>query len=230
VKNYGDERQSAWCVHCGTTTKGSRDHIPSKAFLDRPYPPNLPTLDICTGCNRSFSHDEEYTACFLECVVCGTTEPGKLERQKIAKALQANPQLRKRIAQSENPQLDLFEQLQIWEPEWNRISNVLLKNARGHVLYELNEPAPREQPDHAFVAPLHSLRDQQRNHFEKMPEINVWPEVGSRAFQRIATGEGLENGWVIVQPRRYRYQATAGGWLMIKLVVREYLAAEFIWL
>lgn len=85
--NYGDQRLQSYCVHCGGSTE-TRDHAPSKVFLDEPYPANLPVLPSCAECNEGFSLDEEYTACFLECVLCGSTIPELLRRKKVKRILE----------------------------------------------------------------------------------------------------------------------------------------------
>jgi hypothetical protein len=47
------------CVYCGrqATTK---DHVVPRCLLEKPYPPNLPTVPSCRACNQSYSKDEEY--------------------------------------------------------------------------------------------------------------------------------------------------------------------------
>lgn len=61
LKNFGDERNTGFCVHC----RGPAEyHAPSKVFLDAPYPENLPVHESCLRCNVGFSQDEEYLACF----------------------------------------------------------------------------------------------------------------------------------------------------------------------
>jgi hypothetical protein len=47
------------CVYCGrpATTK---DHVIPRCLLERPYPPNIPTVPSCRTCNEGYSADEEY--------------------------------------------------------------------------------------------------------------------------------------------------------------------------
>ncbi|MDL2259727.1 hypothetical protein LJB99_02475 [Deltaproteobacteria bacterium OttesenSCG-928-K17] len=77
------------CVYCGVSPE-TREHIPPKIFLDRPHPVDLPVVPACFNCNNQKSSDEEYLSCLLECIVCGTTEIDKLEREKI-KVIIAQP-------------------------------------------------------------------------------------------------------------------------------------------
>lgn len=78
ITNFGDERQTFNCAFCGGETE-SRDHVPSKVFLDKPYPEQLPVVPSCNDCNNGFSIDEEYLACLLESVKAGTTETNKIK-------------------------------------------------------------------------------------------------------------------------------------------------------
>lgn len=65
-----DERHTGMCVYCGSPPD-TRDHVPSKVLLDEPYPPELPVVGACEKCSSSFSLDEQYLACFLDCVIHG---------------------------------------------------------------------------------------------------------------------------------------------------------------
>ena len=76
--------------------------------------------------------------------------------------------------------------------------------------------------------PLTSLDNEQRSNFEDVG-MNVWPEVGSRMMTRYATGQDMENGWVIVQKGIYRYAVFQAGTMMVRSVIRNYLATEVYW-
>lgn len=69
IEEFVDERQKAWCVHCGSVLAQSevnRDHVPSKTLLDRPLPAHVPQVEVCAACNNGFSKDEEYLSVFPE--------------------------------------------------------------------------------------------------------------------------------------------------------------------
>src|SRR5690242_14029536 len=70
-KMYIDERHLAFCAFCGDAP-GTRDHVPPRVFLDKPYPDNVPVVGSCFECNNGASLDEEYVACLLEAAVCNT--------------------------------------------------------------------------------------------------------------------------------------------------------------
>lgn len=196
--------------------------------MDLPHPDHMPSLPSCGKCNNGFSGDEEYLACFIECVICGTSEPEKLSRDKIKRALSRNGSLRERIERGRRQSETVGGgMIQVWQPEDERVRRVILKLPRCHAAYELNEPRLKE-PDHVLVIPLVSMSDDQREHFEWAPDINVWPEVGSRAMQRmLIADDAYAGGWIMVQDGRYRFLAVAS--LMVRGVLSEYLAFEVIW-
>lgn len=108
---------------------------------------------------------------------------------------------------------------------------MVLKLARGHALFDLNEPHTEEPSSIAFL-PLMSMTEDDRLDFESEPSsrtLSVWAEVGSRAMQRQAESwpEGTE--WLTVQRGRYRYLASADGRVIIRMVLSEYLACEVVW-
>jgi hypothetical protein len=133
-KLFVDERLRGFCSYCDDLPD-TRDHVPSRVFLDEPFPANLPVVEACRSCNESFSQDEEYIACFIECVLRGTTEPLQIQREKIKKILIERPLLAARIQEScsRNEMGNM-----VWKVEMERVENVILKLARGHLAFELN--------------------------------------------------------------------------------------------
>jgi hypothetical protein len=83
---HGRRLRANACIYRGAQP-GSKDHVPSRVFLDEPYPPGLPTVAACENCNAGFSLDEQYLACFLECVLCGSIDPAQLKRPKVKRVL-----------------------------------------------------------------------------------------------------------------------------------------------
>jgi hypothetical protein len=114
--------------------------------------------------------------------------------------------------------------------EHERVKRVALKLGRGHAAYELAEPI-RNEPTLVRITPIHMLSFDARDHFESPPTPAVWPELGSRAMQRMVVSDEAVFGpdWIQVQSGQYRYLAITGGPVMIRLVVGEYLACEVIW-
>jgi len=58
----------------------------------------------------------------------------------------------------------------------------------------------------------------------------IWPEVGSRMMQRLVTGTDLKaDGWIEVQPGRYRFHASVENGVDVRIVIHEYLACHIQW-
>lgn len=235
IEEFSDERQKAWCIHCGASLAGAFtnwDHVPSKSLFDRPLPMHVPQVEICRDCNSSFSLDEEYFVTFLSCVLAGSTAPEAQSNPKVQRALQRNPALLARIEASRTKgSMPDGEETSVWQPEMDRVHAVTLKNARGHAYFEFGEPM-LEKPDHIWALPLVAMTAGQRAGFENVGasgEIAGWAEVGSRMMTRQLTGQDMQEGWVIAQPGVYRYAVYQEGTLTVRSVLREYLATEVYW-
>jgi hypothetical protein len=232
IGEFVDERQKAWCVHCGKRLAGletSRDHIPSKTLLQKPYPPNLPVMEVCKRCNVGYSLDEEYLAAFLGSVLAGSTDPSSQVHASAERILQKNLTLRARIDNAKSEYRTRGGETRfVWKPESERINRVILKNARGHAFYEFGEPM-LDHPRRTWAWPLESLTTEQRADFENVELGAGWPEVGSRMMTRVMTGQDLVDGWVIVQDGVYRYAVVQAGVILVRTVLFEYLATEVYW-
>lgn len=239
LNNFADERLIRGCIYCGGPAD-TRDHVPSKCLLERPYPENLPVVGCCESCNHHFSKDEEYFVCLIESVLCGSTDPEKIGRPSIARIMQNSPALRKRI---ESSRIEVDGQVS-FTPEIERISNVMLKLARGHAAFDLSQLC-RTQPDHFWCGPLLSLPQETREAFNSVHFQQLLGEVGSRNMQRLfvtqmtfqakngeqQTVEMFINNWTDVQDDQYRYLAIDDvDGLIIRIVVAEYFACEIAWL
>ena len=179
LNSYADDRLIRGCIYCGSVAT-TRDHVPSKCLLERPFPPNLPVVGCCETCNQSFSKDEEYFVCLIESILCGSTDPEKIIRPSVAKIMQNSPALRKRI---ETSRIEVEGQI-AFVPEVERIYNVMLKLARGHAAFELSQPC-REKPDHFWFGPLSSLSQEEQEMFDSIHFQQICGELGSRNMQRL---------------------------------------------
>jgi hypothetical protein len=232
IEDFVDERQKAWCIHCGGSIAllaTSRDHVPSRSLLVEPYPANLPVVQICKACNTGFSFDEEYLAAFLGAVLTGSTDPERQASNSAARILKRNVKLKAKIDRARSEYVTLGGETRIiCRPERNRIDRIVLKNARGHAFYEFGEPM-LEPPAHVWSAPLVSLSASQRADFQNMDQGAGWPEVSSRMLTRVLTGQDLADDWVVVQDGVYRYAVAQRGTLLVRSVLFEYLSTEVYW-
>jgi len=227
LKCYADRRNKGFCVHCGGPDE-TDDHVPSKVLLDEPYPENLMVCPSCLRCNNSLSDDEVYVACLLECIIAGDVDLLKLGRSKIASVLSNNTALAERLKRARTQKQDGV----VWSIENDRVEAVVLKLARCHTDYECNEPR-LEAPTHLYFRPLITMGENERELFEHSTEevFAGWPEVGSRAMQRLLVvgADVYREGWLLVQDGNYRYRVSEESGLTVKIVVREYLACEVTW-
>lgn len=221
-----DERHAGPCVYCGDPAT-TDEHVPSKVFLDEPYPTNRSIVRACADCNGGFSLDEEYVAVALECAQHGSADPDVVSRPKVARILTARPALARRVAEGlEGPSLFGEHPLSI---DRDRLKRVIAKLARSHAAYENGQPV-FDEPSAPWIATLPTIGARSRTAFEQVPMPAVYPEIGSWAFRRMAehVGTAALVPWVVVQANRYRYLFTPKPF-SVRLVISEYLAAVATW-
>ncbi|GLR16010.1 hypothetical protein [Portibacter lacus] len=224
IKKFSDSRLDDFCIYCGAKSE-TRDHVPSKIIMDEPFPKNLPVVPACDVCNQNFSQDEEYFSCLIECILSGTTEPEKLGRTKIRDILKKKPFLRARI---EKAKLNNKGQIS-FQLEEERVTNVILKLARGHATYENSEPEFND-PASISIKPIMTMSEAEKAKYFSLA-AGLFAEIGSRAFQRIVSGgEIVNNSWVVVQKDKYQYKIVHGkSGLSVKFIIWNYLACEVVW-
>ena len=231
VYHFSDQLSDHDCIPCSVddhNVQYSRDHVPSKVLLDSPYPENLMQVGMCQQCNSGFSKDEEYFAAFLASVICDSTEPDPEWFPTASGILAHKPQLRSRIDRARQVQGTLWDGAEVrWVPELARIEQVIVKNACGHILFDTGE-VPDGPPSYVNIAPLQSMSADDLRQFERLSGVVGWPEVGSKLMLRlIETGEVGTGGWIHVQKGVYRYAIDECH--RVRIVLREYLAAEVGW-
>lgn len=226
--DYSDERLSNFCAYCGGPRE-TLDHIPPKAFLDRPLPDNLPKVPACEDCNNGASIDEQSVACLIECALAGSSNWKDIKRDSIALTLKRDKRIRSQMEGARQIMLDGSTWFYV---ESGRLCAVILKLARGHAAYELATPLLKDA-ERVLIAMLVQMSDQERTAFETPLPISLLPEVGSRAMQLLiedTSSRRLAQTWIVVQPNNYRYLAMVDyDRITVRLVIREYLACEVAW-
>jgi len=117
-----------------------------------------------------------------------------------------------------------------FEVEVNRVKNAVTKVGLGHVLYELN--LLFSEPPKVEIIPFELLSDRKIKQFEGFSDhkTTFWPEVGSRSMQRsLIEDKNCINGWIIVQPKRYRYVVMQSEVTEVRMVFSEYLTCTVCW-
>ena len=141
----------ALCIHCGEgLDEGNSEQeitFQPEAFWICPYPDGLPTVEVCGECNNGFSKDEDYLVALIASVISGSLDLSRHEFPVAAGILARSAELAARIERTRRVQLTLGGDFEVeWTVEPDRVARVVVKNARGHALYELGEPllhAPR---------------------------------------------------------------------------------------
>lgn len=226
IKKFSDNRHDSQCAYCGENST-TRDHTPSKVLLESPYPKELHVVPSCYSCNNGFSMDEEYFACAIECMISGTTDLSKLSKVKIIKILKRNNNLKNRLKKS----FTTKDEIVYFEIESERFKRVLHKLAYGHVKFE-NSQTQFIEPKNTWFKPLALLTDNENNYFFSTTELQISPEVGSRATQYMCISEsGVPiNNWKIIQDNIYCYSIVNNiSSLKVRIIIWNYLACEIEW-
>lgn len=224
-KYYGDVRLNHLCAFCGCPAE-TEDHVPSRCFLDIPYPQDLPVIPCCYKCNHEFSKDEEYVSCYIDCMKANTAIPDKIQREKTRKTLLHTPKLQERIAS----QLGDFNSLSIYDFEKVRFENVIRKFAFGHLAFE-NDFLSWDSSFKISMWLLPEMSDFQQHNFFQPYRGFLLPEVCSHGLEHIVLCyeddaiHSFVSPWITIQENRYRYCVSPDS-DMVKFVIAEYLAVE----
>ena len=222
IRSFADERWSTFCAFCGRLPD-TRDHIPPRVFLDKPYPESLPVVGSCRNCNEGGSLDEEYVACLLEVAEHGTVEPAAFRRRKVARTLVARPFLAAKLASSLRPD----GQFVLSQDDKVRLSAVIEKIGRGLWAYEMGETADRKGA--VRYEPTAALSNERLGTFRTLTQPALFPEVGSRMmFRVLIIDDGpVPASWIEAQPGRFSYAVELFSDMgRVKMILGDYLAAE----
>jgi hypothetical protein len=224
------------CVFCGKQAR-TREHSPSLAYLNKPYPLNLPTVPSCEKCNNSFSSDELYTKAFIQ-----------VYEHYFSYKTKTLSSDRKEIKEAEQKLNEIINSNAIYFDD--RISNVLIKLSICHLAYELTtgffDETWKGIPEYiecSFRPHMRYDEIEQYDNYVIMNE-NILPIIGSRAFNHIYvveqklkntnSGEVISTqhivmDWIVVQEKKYRYVCWLDNKHMyVKIVIDEFLFANII--
>ncbi|WP_127483777.1 hypothetical protein [Paenibacillus ehimensis] len=246
VDYYGDDRlrhkivynknSYSECIYCGKQAN-TREHIPSRVFLSKPYPSNLAIVPACVKCNNSFSNDELFLSILIEKLKIKHFGQNYVLSEEADRRIKQNEKLAHMIdAAIENERLDEFNK---------KISRVIFKLAIGHSVYELSEGYCIEDGTVKYSF-LNHLSAEEVDEFSLPFNLNgqLFPEIGSRVYERIlflevnfAAASDPEQltaplvllDWVDVQEKRYSYTSYRfGDEIVVKMIINEFLYAQVI--
>lgn len=215
------------CIYCFEKAD-SREHIPSKIFLDEPYPETLAVLPACKKCNNSFSANEQYLACLIDYIQYKLCNKDDIKREKIRKTFQKRPKIKELFER--NTVYKEGGELEYIEYDNKQIEEVLIKLAKGHAIYSLSHIG-LEIPSAINFMFLTELSEEQYINFNSCVKLEVIPELGSRECFICVTEDGTPIAdWKVVQENQYRYLAfehKAG--VCVRIVIGEFFYAEIVW-
>jgi hypothetical protein len=117
------------CIYCGGPA-GTKDHVPPKLLLEKPFPPNLKTVPSCQACNQGASLDEQYFLALIGHVSPAEAIARKLEPGGVLdRALELSPALEDRLLDALH--VDEETGLPVIRLETERVERILKKIALG---------------------------------------------------------------------------------------------------
>jgi hypothetical protein len=244
------EANESLCIYCGEIAT-SREHIPSKVFLEEPFPDNLYLVPACSKCNNSFSQDELYTWFIIKIL---EQYSGKCLNENLKKRSISHPDIYGKAKKDISDFADMFsdDSALMFEFKSKRIERILEKLAIGHAVYELSEGYFSGGSEgwqalmikYAFAP---ALSQEVMDDFNAINIVNdlLWPEIGSRIYENfyaITFSLNEVNGdnstslggcffdWVEIQSGVYRYITNfASDEIQVKIVIDEFLFAEVVY-
>ncbi len=186
--HYRKPRQSTLfkiCIYCGAEAS-TKDHVPPKLLLERPFPPNLRKVPSCRACNEGYADDERYIRDALHQVGFGEISRQKLSANGVVtRSLEHSPKLKRMIEAAHRRAGDGKT---VFVPKPERFERVFVKIARGLWYLDRDLRMGKDQVrclsiDHVLQKPSplpEAFGD--RGH----PYFPLWPEAGSRLLEEVA--------------------------------------------
>lgn len=211
------------CPFCGNPAD-TQDHVPSKGFIDNIPKEGLRTIPCCKTCNNSFSLDEEYTFCAIECYVCETLTTEGIQREKVRATLNHSPKILYSIQELNKGNTSNHIKI-----DWERVKNTIRKNLIGHAYFELSVEI--EDIQDFWVTDVNCLNKTEKDVFFSVELSKIYPEIGTRlsTTPMIITLDGqplnyLINNWQIVDDQNYKYFVSVKD-KIVKACIRNRIAA-----
>ena len=219
--DFSDERLRGKCTYCNAAPT-TRDHIPSKVLLSKPYPLNLQVVPACEACNNSFSKDEVFLSFLIDYLIMLGSPFSESKVDSLKARYESFDSLESRVLEFLTKDDDGRISIKL---ENSRIENVLIKFATCHILYETGTKV-FTKPTHLAYWFLPQMTPRLLNEFNNPAEDPILPEIGCRLMQRIFN-DG--NSWITIQEGSYRYYISAGATCYVRLAIKEFLFCEAVW-
>lgn len=233
-------KDKTFCIYCGNEAN-TREHAPSKVFLRKPFPDNLPVLPACKNCNNAFSDYELYSEVYLDSLkyLSGYSENLSIDNNE-------------RIFKSTafyDAQCDLKKYIDTGGIICNeKLQKILIKLSICHAVYELCEGYSTDgkaiELKEISVNFRLNLNEKEIEKFLMPIDISnkTFPELGSRIFENIRVVEPvltpLKGGedkklqlvilfWTEIQEGEYEYIAwIEDNEITVKIAIHDFLFAQ----
>jgi hypothetical protein len=159
-----NKRHNSFCIYCGKKAD-TREHVPSKIFVDEPYPEGaFSIVPACFDCNN-YSNDEIYVASLVNKIFCALSGENQL-RYKIVQVLGHDKRLDGKLINDINV-IDGKVHIR-WDTA--RLKRIILKLALGHIASKFDEVfKPESQKISCEVRFKPDLTQGECMAFEQMP-------------------------------------------------------------
>lgn len=226
-----------YCVYCGGVCN-TREHAPSKTFLIRPFPSELPVVPACSKCNNGFSQDELFTKTIIALY-------SEYSKSKIYDCDYSRKENREALSAFQTfLATGRFEDVE-------RIERIIVKLAICHAVYELSEGYKSVRwngyPNRIWWKFKPQMTKDEINDYDGFEDLSdsLLPEVGSRVYDKLRVLEMVLSQaddpeqkipirqvvllWSEIQEGNYRYMCfIKGDSLIVKIVIHEFLYATII--
>lgn len=115
------------CIFCGRNAGTTKDHVPPKSLLRKPYPADLLTVPSCGACNNGFSKNEEYFRLIVVGLMCHTPEAEQLFDGSMSRSMNRNTNMEELMFGALQPAGTAV----ILDADYSRIFRIADKIARG---------------------------------------------------------------------------------------------------
>lgn len=224
---FKNKRQNSLCVYCGEEAT-TREHLPSKVFFEHRDQIDFSILPACKKCNNNFSYHEKYLACYIEFLKSKIYNKDYKIRESIKNTLLKDHFIANKIKNQ-------FKQISGMKYEVSQdtesIEIVLMKLAKGHMAYEMNEIF-LDEPKHFSYKFLHDMTKKELLAFNRPVVSEIIPEIGSRLTEYlILTEDGkVLYPWRTISEGEYRFMNfTDKKHSGVKFVINEVLFCKVMW-
>ena len=220
---YYSKKDQCRCVYCGRIAD-SRDHIPSKCFLSRPFPNNLGVLPSCEDCNNSFS--------ILEAKVSRLTK--WIKHYIEGETFLSEHDLSNKYKYLENRYSSgKIERIVLSADDKDAIEKIAFKLAFGHFIYLgssfYSESDMKIRFKFSFQCSEQEIGLFNENHTYLQ---NMLPELGSRGFELCVSNlnHNIQSitTWNVVQRDNYRFLINWDGYILIVIQEVLFITVELI--